>query len=51
VIESREPESLSKTCPYNVVCLLFYSLREARTRMLSPDMRAQEHNGRSTLCE
>jgi hypothetical protein len=33
------------------VCLPFYSLREAHTRMLSPDMRAQEHNGRNTLCE
>jgi hypothetical protein len=35
----------------NVVCLPFYSLREAHTRMLSPDMRAQEHNGINTLCE
>jgi hypothetical protein len=35
----------------NVVCLPFYSLREAHTRMLSPDMWAQEHNGKNTLCE
>jgi hypothetical protein len=40
---------LSVSC--NAVCLPFYSLREAHTRMLSPDMRAQEHNGRNTLCE
>jgi hypothetical protein len=33
------------------MCLPFYSLREARTRVLSPDMRAEEHNGRNTLCE
>jgi hypothetical protein len=43
-----ELESLS-LC--NTVCLPFYSLREAHTRILSPDMRAQEHNGRNTLCE
>jgi hypothetical protein len=35
--------------PCNVVCLPFYSSREAHTRMLSPDMWAQEHNGRNTL--
>jgi hypothetical protein len=33
----------------NVVCLPFYSSREAHTRMLSPDMWAQEHNGRKTF--
>jgi hypothetical protein len=38
-------------CPCNVACLPFYSLREAHTRMLSPNMRAQEHNGRNTLWE
>jgi hypothetical protein len=31
------------------VCLPFYSSREAHTRMLSPDMWAQEQNGRNTL--
>jgi hypothetical protein len=33
------------------VYLPFYSLREAHTRMLSPKMWAQEHNGKNTLCE
>jgi hypothetical protein len=33
------------------VCLPFYSLREAHTRMLNPDMRAQEYNGKNTLWE
>jgi hypothetical protein len=32
----------------NVVCLPFYSPREAHTRLLSPDMWAQGHNGRNT---
>jgi hypothetical protein len=44
-------ECVFERVPCNVVCLPFYSLREAHTRMLSPDMRAQEHNGRNTLCE
>jgi hypothetical protein len=35
--------------PCNVVCLPFYSSREAYTRILSPDMWAQEQNGRNTL--
>jgi hypothetical protein len=34
--------------PCNVVCLPFYSSRETHTRMLNPDMWAQEHNGRNT---
>jgi hypothetical protein len=38
-----------RVCP--VVCLPFYCLREAHIRVLSPDMWAQEHNGRITLCE
>jgi hypothetical protein len=37
--------------PCNAVCLPFYSLREAHTRMLSPDMRAPKHNGRNILHE
>jgi hypothetical protein len=37
--------------PCNAVCLPFYSLKEAHTRMMSPDMWAQEHNGRNTLWE
>jgi hypothetical protein len=40
-----------RACPCNVVCLFFYSLREAHTRMLSPDMWAQEYSGKNTLCE
>jgi hypothetical protein len=40
-----------ESLPCNVVSLPFYSLREAHTRMLSPDMWAQEHNGKNTLCE
>jgi hypothetical protein len=31
------------------VCLSFYSSREAHTRMLSPNMWAQEHNRRNIL--
>jgi hypothetical protein len=33
-------ERVIEFVPCNVVCLPFYSLREAHTRMLSPDMRA-----------
>jgi hypothetical protein len=40
-----------ESLPCNVVCLPFYSSREAHTRMLSPDMWAQEHNGRNTLMQ
>jgi hypothetical protein len=39
---------VSETLPCNVVCLPFYSSREAHTRMLSPDMWTQEQNGRNT---
>jgi hypothetical protein len=35
--------------PCNVACLAFYSSREAHTRMMSPDMWAQEQNGRNIL--
>jgi hypothetical protein len=44
-------ESVIESVPYNFVCLPFYSLREAHTRMLSPDMWAQGHNGKNILCE
>jgi hypothetical protein len=41
--------SVIERVPCNTVCLPFYSLREAHTKILSPDMRAQEHNGRNSL--
>jgi hypothetical protein len=50
-VSLRELVSLYEGVSCNVVCLAFYSSREAHTRMLSPDMWAQEHNGRNTLEE
>jgi hypothetical protein len=49
VFSLSELESLSESLPCNVVCPPFYSSREAHTRMLSPDMWAQEQNRRNTL--
>jgi hypothetical protein len=55
VLSLKELVSLSEglceleSLPCNVVCLPFYRPREQHTRMMSPDMWAQEHNGRNTL--